>query len=105
MKVKVGQLKTHLSAYLRELQRTGEPLEVCVRESVVAYLSPSGATGTDATRLVDTQIIEQRLKDAGLSLRRPALPSEGPFIPTPTLAGDGKRDISTLPIMRAERDW
>lgn len=38
MKVKIGELKTHLSKYLRDLEGTDEPIEVCVREETVAYL-------------------------------------------------------------------
>jgi antitoxin (DNA-binding transcriptional repressor) of toxin-antitoxin stability system len=105
MKVKIGQLKTHLSEYLREIQRTGEPLEVCVRETVVAYLTPSSATGSDSVRLAEAPMLEQHLKESGLLWKRSILPSDDPFIPTPTPAGDGKRDISTVPAMRAERDW
>jgi len=41
MKVKVGQLKTHLSRYLKDVKETGESIEVCVREDTVAYLTPS----------------------------------------------------------------
>ena len=32
MKVRVGQLKTYLSRYLKDIRETGEPIEVCVRE-------------------------------------------------------------------------
>lgn len=38
MKVKVGELKTHFSKYIRELEDNDEPIEVCVREETVAYL-------------------------------------------------------------------
>lgn len=41
IKVKVGQLKTHLSRYLKNIKETGEPIEVCVREDTVANLTPS----------------------------------------------------------------
>lgn len=38
MKIKVGELKTHFSKYIRELEQSDEPIEVCVREETVAYL-------------------------------------------------------------------
>jgi len=39
MRVKVAELKTHLSKYLRQIDKDGQPIKVCVREDAVAYLT------------------------------------------------------------------
>lgn len=41
MKVKVGELKTNLSNYLRRVRDNGEEIEVCIREEAVV-LGPFG---------------------------------------------------------------
>ncbi len=42
MKVKIGELKTHLSKYVQSVRDGGEPIEVCVRGKTVAYLTRKG---------------------------------------------------------------
>lgn len=38
MKVKIAELKNNLSKYVQSVREGGEPVEVCVRETTVAYL-------------------------------------------------------------------
>jgi antitoxin (DNA-binding transcriptional repressor) of toxin-antitoxin stability system len=66
MKVKVGELKTHFSKYIRELQEREEPIEVCVREDTVAYLvsAKGGMVNDKETRL------KQRLEVVGIRVSR-----------------------------------
>lgn len=63
MKVKVGQLKTHFSKYLRQIGETGQSIEVCVREEPVAYLNPVKAS--DACPSAKNELTEQ-LSSAGI---------------------------------------
>jgi antitoxin (DNA-binding transcriptional repressor) of toxin-antitoxin stability system len=65
MKVKIGELKTHLSKYLRQIERSGEPVEVCVREDTVAYLTPKRTL--DSTGL-QKQKLAQQLHAAGIQV-------------------------------------
>jgi len=106
MKVKIGELKTHLSRYLRQLAEDGEPIEVCVREEPVAWLTRARA----AAAAVDLQPHEQvvrGLERSGLRLsaapRAVAPPCD--FSPTPTPAGDRRTDSSTVTDMRARKDY
>jgi antitoxin (DNA-binding transcriptional repressor) of toxin-antitoxin stability system len=105
MKVKTGELKTHLSRYLRQLQDSDESIEVCVRERPVAYLtSIKGAAMGDVLNR-ETAALKERLQSAGLTLRgnppRPATPVPVP----PQVAGDGRTDINSIEEIRATRNW
>lgn len=101
MKVKVGQLKANLSKYLREVQETGERIEVCVREKPVAYLTPIEDTGSveDKRR----KEIEDKLEGSGIVISQWGTKSD--FVPTPGLAGDGKTIENTIVAIRQEKDW
>ena len=106
MRVKIGELKTHLSSYLRKLEEDGEALEVCVRERPVAYLVPvpaeSGGPGKGGGA---ASVPTARLKAQGLLvIGAPAGPSKGK-LPTPRLAGDRKSDVDSVHRMRSGRDW
>jgi len=63
MKVKIGELKTHLSKYLRDLEGSDEPIEVCVREDTVAYLSSAKAGGSGNSK---SARLSRRLEAAGI---------------------------------------
>lgn len=65
MKVKVGELKTHFSKYIRELEDSDEPIEVCVREETVAYLV--SAKDERRTPHKDARLM-QRLEAAGIKV-------------------------------------
>lgn len=99
MKVKVSELKTHLSRYLKEIEEKGT-IEVCLREEPVAYLVAAGASGQG-----DPKELEHKVRTAGLILHsasreRLPMPRRGPEV-----AGDGREDISTVEAMRRERDY
>lgn len=102
MKVKVGELKTHLSSYLRKVEEDGETLEVCVRERPVAYLVPAPADGAigDATRGLTGRLQAQGLVVAGLAAQQ--APAK---LGAPRLAGDGRSDRESVREMRGGKDW
>lgn len=101
VKVRVGQLKAGLSKYLRTVRETGEPIEVCVREKRVAYLTPAAQEkGTDAA---SRRAIEAQLQRHGLSVvqwrRKPELDLQ------PEPPGDGNVSPNSVVAMRREKDW
>jgi antitoxin (DNA-binding transcriptional repressor) of toxin-antitoxin stability system len=105
MKVKVGELKTHLSKYLRQMQESREAIEVCMREEPVAYLTPlsGGVPGADPSRAV----LERRLAEVGLSLANGAGAVANPreFKPVPSPPGDGREGVDTVREMREAKDY
>ena len=106
MKVKVGELKTHLSSYLRKVEADGESLEVCVRERPVAYLVPAAA-GKDRSAEVagSTGSLLARLKAQGLSVSGTAVAPGKVELPEPRLAGDRRKNVESVREMRSGRDW
>ncbi len=96
----VGELKANLSRVLREMRASGEKIEVCVREETVAYLAPVGASIPHSPE----EIARAQLSAAGLRVQPPACSGKAP-IPTVNLAGDARRDISTIEVLREEKDW
>lgn len=109
MQVKSAELKTHLSHYLRHVQETGEDIEVCVRDTPVAYLTRLNRTQEapmNTTPRPDTRQLAAAFQTVGLTLSSPVtpLPAERP-LPRPTLAGDGRADVSTVTETRSQRDW
>ncbi len=101
MKVKTGELKTHFSEYLRELQRTREPLEVCVRDRTVAYLVSADRVGGHAAHMD----LRDRLAGVGVTLCNSAPPLEKPALLAPCDAGDDRTDIDTVQELRSGRAW
>ncbi|MFO7724470.1 MAG: hypothetical protein R6V45_02890 [Oceanipulchritudo sp.] len=105
MKVKVGEFKAHLSKYLRQLRESKEPIEVCMREEPVAYLTaakdPELSDGEKRAEL------QRDLAEAGLALTRHGLPDGGPtgFLPRPVRAGDTRTDLETVRRMREEKPY
>jgi prevent-host-death family protein len=106
MKVKVGELKTHLSSYLRKVEADGETLEVCVRERPVAYLIPAPKEGEGSPETAGSAgSLSTRLKAQGLLVHgSPVVPIKGK-LPVPRLAGDHRSDVDSVAEMRGERDW
>lgn len=99
MKIKTGELKTHLSHYLKKVRENGERLEVCVREETVAYLIPAQRQSNPH----DDGLLD-KLSHTGLSLahsdhRKPHR------LPSPLPAKDGRTDIPTVETIRKEKDW
>ena len=109
MRVKSAELKTHLSHYLRLVQETGEDIEVCVRETPVAYLTRTKEAPVNAALNLETRQLEAAFLTVGLTLVSPlAVPSLHPEprrLPTPTIAGDGRTDLDTVEETRQQRDW
>ncbi len=97
MKVAIGEMKTHLSRYIRELQGGAEPIEVCVRERTVAYLSAPDtkidrANGKDLLRAFETDGLQ--VSQWGRKLGRPLPPVSGP-----------RGESNSVVGMRQARDW
>jgi len=67
MKVKIGELKTHFSKYLRDLKESDEPIEVCVREDTVAYLTSARAENRGHR---DPAGLNRRLEAAGITVSK-----------------------------------
>ncbi len=103
MRVRIGELKAKLSAYLKQVRESGEPIEVCVREDPVAYLVPVGAE-RDSEKLHAKEELQQRLGACGLKLTAgPTGTKPGKLRPCP--ARDGRVDVSSVKQMREGRDW
>jgi len=99
MKVKVSELKTHLSRYLKDLEEKGM-IEVCLREEPVAYLVPAGTTPQTTQKA-----LADKVRAAGLRLHAPSREQRESTPPVAGIAGDGRTDVSTVESMRKERDY
>jgi antitoxin (DNA-binding transcriptional repressor) of toxin-antitoxin stability system len=102
MKIKTGELKAKLSAYLHRVQEEGVSYVVCDRERPVALLCPLDQvpTGDWARR---RQALLAQARAAGLHL---TIPSRSPVRPKPnpqpaTVSGK----TPTVQAMRAGKDW
>jgi antitoxin (DNA-binding transcriptional repressor) of toxin-antitoxin stability system len=109
MQVKTAELKTHLSHYLRLVQETGEDIEVCVRDTPVAYLTRTKEVSMNSTQQNVSRQLEAAFQTVGLTLVAPAgapagLPSPR-RLPTPNISGDGRTDVATIQETRRQRDW
>lgn len=100
MKVRIGELKTHLSSYLRKIEESGEPVEVCVRERTVAYLTPV----REKCESGDDTLIA-RLQRAGIEWDGKGGISGNSLTFQPEVAGDGKTDQVSTDNIRKGRDW
>lgn len=101
MKVNSAEFKMRLGYYLRTVEQSGETLQVCIRDRVVACLVPSSQQSNRSGRVALVQALEK----AGLKVtlkRDLAQPLE---LPEPSLAGDGRDDLHSVEMMRTERDW
>ena len=102
MKVKTGELKAKLSAYLHRVQEEGASYVVCDRERPVALLCPlDQVPAGDWARRRQTLLAQARA--AGLHL---TIPSRSPVRPKPdpqpnNLAGK----MPTVQAMRSGKDW
>lgn len=105
MKVKVGELKTHFSKYLRQLQESREPIEVCMREEPVAYLTPLAEGDPRADQA--QAMLQSRLAEVGLSLSNGvgAVANPREFKPVPSPPGDGRDGVNTVREMRESKDY
>ena len=101
MKVKVGELKTHLSKYLRQLKQDEERIEVCVREDTVAYLTSAKAKPTNNA---EKRRIAQQLASAGIEVSQwgangISAPENGGTCSRPA---EGPNSVESI---RRERSW
>lgn len=101
MKVKIGELKTHLSKYLRQLERDEERIEVCVREDTVAYLTSAKAEPANDT---EKRQIAQHLESVGIEVsqwgaNRISVPAKGGTCKHPA---EGANSVESI---RQERNW
>ena len=90
MKVKVSELKTHFSRYLKNLEEAG-PIEVCLREKPVAYLT--------AVRMKSSskeEDLADKVASVGLLLHQVFRKQSRMGIAPPTVAGDGRTDLITV---------
>jgi prevent-host-death family protein len=99
MKVKMGEAKTHLSRLVKEVNETGEPLELCVREETVAYLMPAKKPTAEE---LEREAFKQRLKENGLILTK--WPKRSPKCPV-ELPDKPLREGNAILEIRAERDY
>lgn len=105
MKIKVANLKANLSKVLKEIERSGDTVEVCVREAPVAYLTPAKPVkGKPGSRAEIEQLVHA-FAGLGMKLHPPASVREEKYTITPRIAGDGRCDISTIEVMRSEKPW
>lgn len=105
MKVKIGELKAHFSRYVRDLQKHGEPIEVCVREKPVAYLTTAEQPAHDGFGHAELTRMVRQFEAAGLRWFPAPAGSLANFKAAPVTAGDDRADVKTVERMRAERDW
>lgn len=101
MRVKIAELKTHLSKYVQSVRQGGGPIEVCVRDQPVAYLSSAGVS----ERLISHEQDElvRRLGRRGLHLRQ--LGKVSTISLSPVEPGDGRKFKNTIVAMRSEKNW
>ncbi|NBD38457.1 MAG: type II toxin-antitoxin system prevent-host-death family antitoxin [Verrucomicrobia bacterium] len=104
MKVKVAELKAHLSKYLRRVRESDEPVEIYLREEPVAYLVSQPGQPADGE---STAALKERLRQVGLGLavdRREAT-SPAEFQPRPRPPGDKGKVANSVVSMRGEKDY
>lgn len=100
MKVKIGELKTHFSKYLRKIGETGESIEVCVREEPVAYLNPVKASG--ASDRAKSELAE-RLSSAGIQVSQWGC--EAAELQSGGRAEAPAKGPNSIESIRQERNW
>jgi len=99
--VKIAELKTHLSKYVQSVRDGGEPIEVCVREQTVAYLTRPGESQQVEARQQNE--LAQRLERRGLRLQQRGRISDR--ILSPGEAGDGRDVENSVIAIRAQKEW
>lgn len=105
MKIKVAKLKANLSKVLKDIEQTGDTVEVCVREAPVAYLTPVKTTkGKHDPRAEINQLVHA-FAGLGMKLHPPASLRQVKYKISPRTAGDGRRDINTMEMIRNETPW
>lgn len=106
MKVKTAELKNRLSHYLRLVEQ-GETITVMLRNTPVARLVPAAKNPKASSWKVERERIIQEAGKLGIKLRPPEEKPK-PFSSlkvNPVVAPDGRTDISTMEMIRNERDY
>lgn len=101
MRVKIAELKTHLSKYVQSVRDGNEPIEVCVREQTVAYL-------TRAPSSPDIESPEQVLCKERLARKGVRITSRGIVtrkVLTPGNPQDGRNVGNSVLAIREEKEW
>ena len=100
MKVKIGEAKTHLSRLVKEVNETGEPLELCVREDTVAYIVPAKHQ-TEAEK--EYEELVKQIEKSGLILTQRGRPTYGkcPI----DIPDKSRRQGNAILEIRAEKDY
>lgn len=96
----MGEAKTHLSKLVKQVNETGEPLELCVREETVAYLVPAKKK-TDEE--LEREEMEKKLKEVGLVMVQWPKKPPRPF--PVKLPDEPLREGNAVLEMRAEKDY
>lgn len=106
MNVKTADLKNNLSRYLRRLRETGETIIVCDRDEPVATLTPI-VRDADAEWIRFREEALARARKLGIKIDIPVNRPTGSCMPpaNPTVAPDGRTDISTIEFTRGGRDY
>jgi antitoxin (DNA-binding transcriptional repressor) of toxin-antitoxin stability system len=102
MKVKLGQLKTHLSRYLKDVRETGNPIEVCVREETVAYLMPS-IQATAVTRSQANLELARALESDGIKVS--SWGRKFSTVPEPGRCAAPIGGDNSVESIRSEKNW
>lgn len=101
MKVKIGELKAHLSKYVRQLREEGGAIEVCLREDPVAYLSAAAPSAS----LGETEDAVMSLQKSGLGIQVARKSKDSVRLPKPFKSGRKVSRQSIVEALRRERDW
>ena len=103
MDVKTGELKNRLSYYLRRVRERGETVIVYDRDEPIATLQPlQGSADWKPHRIA----ILAAARKSGLELDIPMRSPAGILAGVPaSVAPDGRTDLSTIELVRGERDY
>lgn len=85
------------------MEASGEPIEVCVRERPVAYLTPIMECGQEEDDSPPPELVKS-LAANGIRIAQWGRKNDD-FVPTSRPAGDGKQIENTVVAMREEKDW
>lgn len=101
MRVKIAELKTHLSKYVQSIRDGNEPIEVCVREQTVAYLTR--APSSPDIESPEQAQLKERLAGKGVRIKSRGIISQN--VLTPGKPGDGRNPENSVSAIRAEKEW
>ena len=106
MNVKTADLKNNLSKYLWRIRETGETIVVCDRDEPVAVLAPLDRDDDAEWRRYRAEALARATK-LGLKIDIPVKRPSGRCMPRvdPTVAPDGRTDISTIDLVRQGREY